>query len=360
MAYGSTRQIPVRSQPSARANAFKPSRTHKRSRSNRRLKTWRGNWALPGSERPRRSRMWSRSSPPTLRATCRARLSTSTAARHAHSEKQRTLRRPPILVMANPRDDGTQPLMRGIRIEAWMPEQRDGEGWNGEREGEVVQTAPQALRVPLRNSGDHVGLTGEDDRGTEPTDGDCNPPRQSKRFERVIHRGHFEPSPRNQYMRTLGVALGCHLSATQWVTLPNHADEPVAEQPLRADLRPHGLARHAGFEVDHAVAQRRAVLVELRNELKVHVGCFRRDAREHRGPEGFDETLRAADGERARKRLEVQLQRRAQNGLRIIDDLVDAITQFQRARCRHQPAPSTYQQRVARGIAQPCERATHC
>src|SRR5690349_24500917 len=129
-----------------------------------------------------------------------------------------------------------------VRIQAWMPEQRDGELRHVHRQREAMHAAPQALRMSLRHGRDHVGLASKHDGWTESAYRHRVLSRQAELFESVIDRCHFEAAAGNQYVRSRGITLRRHLSPAQRMALANDANETVAEESLRSDLRAHRLA----------------------------------------------------------------------------------------------------------------------
>src|SRR5262249_21213091 len=135
--------------------------------------------------------------------------------------------------------------------------------------------------------------------------------------------------------------------------------ETVAEQGLRAHLRPRRLPHHAGLQVDDAVAQRRAVLVGLLHEAQPHAGSFFRDAGNEARSKILHETFAGPQRERAGKRSEVELLGRTQRRFSVQHELADLFAQRERPAGRHQTASGPDQQRIARGLAQARQRPAH-
>ena len=152
-----------------------------------------------------------------------------------------------------------------------------------------------------------------------------------------------------------GIARGRDLAFAERLPTPYDADEAVAKQCLRPQLRPRRFLHHAGFQIDRAVAKRCAVLVRLGHEAQPHAGRFFRDARDQRRSEILDEAFAGAQRENAdERRLS-----RPEDRFALPHELPHPLAQFQRAWCRHQAAPRPHQKRIARGFPQARERAAH-
>jgi hypothetical protein len=93
----------------------------------------------------------------------------------------------------------------------------------------------------------------------------------------------------------------------QLVPHSHHANETVPEQCLHTHLRTRRLPHNASFEIDRAVAKRRAVLVWLLHEAQPHAGSFLADASNEVGPEILHEAFAGPQRERSDQLLEVEL-----------------------------------------------------
>ncbi len=91
-------------------------------------------------------------------------------------------------------------------------------------------------------------------------------------FKASIDRPLVQTPPRDEDMPAGRIARGRDLAPAQRVPLSHDADEAVAEQGLRPHLRTHRLAHDARFQIDGAIAKRRAVLVRLGHEAQPHAG----------------------------------------------------------------------------------------
>jgi hypothetical protein len=76
----------------------------------------------------------------------------------------------------------------GIAIETRMPEHRDGELGQRQRDREAVHAREQNARVPLMNARDQVALAGEGERGGEAADDRGDATFQAEARERVVDR----------------------------------------------------------------------------------------------------------------------------------------------------------------------------
>ena len=77
---------------------------------------------------------------------------------------------------------------------------------------------------------------------------------------------------------------GGHLAFGQWMTCPHDTHIAVPEQRLRAHLGADGAVHHAGFQIDGAVAQRAAVLVQLVQKVQTNVRRLLGKARQQPSP----------------------------------------------------------------------------
>lgn len=145
----------------------------------------------------------------------------------------------------------------------------------------------------------------------------------------------------------------------QRMSRADHADEVVAEQRLHAYFRTHGV-QHADLQVGFARAQRRGGLLRLGREAQLHARRHVRDGGDQARAEGLDEAVVGAEGEHALQRGQVERRRRRlQHGARVLDRGARTVAErFGIGREHHLPA-SAHQQRIAGGVAQPGERATH-
>lgn len=91
----------------------------------------------------------------------------------------------------------------------------------------------------------------------------------------------------------------------------HHTDPSIAEQALGTQFRARGIGYHAGFQIDRAVAQCRAVLVDFGQEAQAYARRLFGDAGDQCGTEVFDKTFAATQGESARHPQEVGLLGRA-------------------------------------------------
>ncbi|MNN41440.1 hypothetical protein D3C81_1555590 [compost metagenome] len=139
----------------------------------------------------------------------------------------------------------------------------------------------------------------------------------------------------------------------------HHANEAILEQGPATQLRTGRLADHAGFQVDAAVAQRRAVLVEFLQEKQAYAGGFGAQAGDQARAEIFHETVAGAQGEGASQLPKVQLFGRTQHRFGLLHQLPDLLAQGDGARGWHQAASGPDQQRVAGGAAQSRQRPAH-
>ncbi|MNI48327.1 hypothetical protein D3C73_1028850 [compost metagenome] len=139
----------------------------------------------------------------------------------------------------------------------------------------------------------------------------------------------------------------------------HHADQSIAEQPLGTQFRARRPAHHTRFQIDRAVAQRRAVLVGFGHEAQAYAGRLFGDAGDQCGAEVFDKSFAGTKGEGARHLQEVGLLGRTQHRLGLLHKLGDPLTQFQRTRRWHQAAAGPDQQRIAGGFAQSRQRPAH-
>ena len=112
-------------------------------------------------------------------------------------------------------------------------------------------------------------------------------------------------------------------------------------------------------EIDAAVAQRRALLVRLRCEAKLHAWGLFADARNQGRAEILDEAFAVAQGERAHELCQVECRDGAQHGFGVLHQLADTLGEFDGAWRRHESASGAHEQGIAGGFAQACEGAAH-
>src|SRR5262249_55548420 len=80
--------------------------------------------------------------------------------------------------------------------------------------------------------------------------------------------------PRVQDVPASRIAGRSDLALAQRMPDPHRTNEAVPEQRLRTQLRTHGLANDACFQIDAPVAKRRTVSIRLRHKAQPHAGSF--------------------------------------------------------------------------------------
>ena len=240
-----------------------------------------------------------------------------------------------------------------------MPQQRNGERRHGHRDWKAVHAGAQPAGVLLGHAGDQVGGARQRQRGREAVDDRDDLALESERLQRVVDGAAVETAARDGDVPALRVACGRHLALAQRMPAAHDADEAVAQQRLRAHLRTGRGRDHTGFQIHGAVAQQRAVLVELAEEAQPHAGRLLGDPRDEGGAEVLDEALAGAQRERAHQSLEVELLRGTQDRGGLLHELAHRLAQRECAGRGHETAAGPHQQRIAGGLAQARQRAAH-
>ncbi len=219
-------------------------------------------------------------------------------ARRAQKSKQR-----PEAASAERRADvpdvAAQPAVGRIGVQPRVPEQGHRERRQRDRQGKAEHSGAQVAGVVFGNAGDQVGAAGERQRGREAVDQGGDVPLEPEQLEGLVDPPVFFAPPRDADVVSGRVAGGGDLALAERVARPHHADETVAEEQLGPQLGAGRLPHHPGFEVDAAVAQRRAVFVELGREMQPHAGSFGGDPGDQLGAEILHETLAGAQREGA-------------------------------------------------------------
>ncbi|MNY15070.1 hypothetical protein D3C86_1482680 [compost metagenome] len=223
-----------------------------------------------------------------------------------------------------------------------------------------MHVGAQADGVPFGDADDQVGGAGQGEGGGKAGDHGYDLPRQAERFQGFIDGALVEPAPGNVDVPAGRIPGRGDLALAQRVAGTYDADEAVAEQGLGAQLGAGVLADDAGFQVDAAGAQRRAVFVWLLHKAQAYARRLLCDARNQRRTEVFGKAFAAAQGEGSHQLLEVDLRGGAQHRFGVLHQLRDALAQFQRSGRRHQAAPGPDQQRIAHGFAQARQCPAHC
>ncbi|MNF72389.1 hypothetical protein D3C84_543680 [compost metagenome] len=85
--------------------------------------------------------------------------------------------------------------MHRIGVQARMPEHRDGEFRQGNRQRKTVHARPQVFGVAFRNGSDQIGGSGKRQRGRETGNDGHDLPFQLQRRQHFIDRPLVEPAP---------------------------------------------------------------------------------------------------------------------------------------------------------------------
>lgn len=80
---------------------------------------------------------------------------------------------------------------------------------------ERVHIAPEISRMPFRKCGDHVRLSGKDDRHTDPADVDSAALREAQRLNREVEGCHTSSPPREMRTRPIAEGLSCSWRAAR-------------------------------------------------------------------------------------------------------------------------------------------------
>ena len=146
--------------------------------------------------------------------------------------------------------------MRRVGIQSRVPEQRDGDLRQGDRQGEGHHAGAQIAGLAFGDGGDEVGGARQRQGLAEVADDGGDLARQAQRRQRRVDQPPIVAAPGHEDVAAGGVARCCErrLRPGERVRLAHDADEAVAEQRQRAELRSERRSNHTGLEIDAAIA----------------------------------------------------------------------------------------------------------
>ncbi len=184
-------------------------------------------------------------------------------------------------------------------------------------------------------------------------------PAETEFLQGIIDWSRKTPLSRRHDMPGRRIALRCHGTLQQRMSVPNHTQEFVAEEELGAHLW-RKLSENANFKIDLPFPERLGILDRFRREPQADP--WRRVCNGgHQGSrEQLDKALVGANGEGPLQRGDFELASlRAENSSSFASKLVNPIAQLDGAGSWDKSAPGAHQQRVARGGPEPREGPAH-
>ena len=151
--------------------------------------------------------------------------------------------------------------------------------------------------MPFGHGGDQVAGAGQGHGGREFADDGGDFPFQSPRFQALIHGRNALGATCDQHMAGGCITLRRDGALTQGMARAHDADEAITQQYPRAHLGAGAAADDADFQIDRAVAQQAAVLVQFCHEAQAYLRRVLFEAGEQSGAEVFHEAIAAAQGE---------------------------------------------------------------
>ncbi len=163
----------------------------------------------------------------------------------------------------------------------------------------------------------------------------------------------------DQHVARGGIARHGQGAVAEGVVRVHHGDEVILEQGLGAQLRGRGGADHSGLEVQLATAQGAALLVGFGQKVEPHPGGLDGEARQQGGAHRLHEAVTGSQAESALQARRVYFLLGAQHGPGLLNQAGDLIPQGLRPGGGDQAASRPHQQRIPRGLPQPCQGPAH-